>query len=192
MRGRGRIGSVHLDATHPTGLTLLRAPRHAGHPRSTWYEIVRVQTAGGNAIQQFCACTQLIYTPLNDSTVGDASVLNSCRFENPSGFFLNATSYLNDMGPAGHWIERYFPGGPPASYNIILAGQSQTTGVPYAVEYDCSDNALFGSNYCIHVLSRAPDGLPRDEATAVVNQAIAMGLNPLNRPINYTMQDGCW
>lgn len=77
-----------------------------------WYEIARVQTAGGNALQQFCACTQLVFSPNADNTTaGNKDVLNSCRFETPSGFFLNATSYLTNMGPAGHWDEVYFPGG---------------------------------------------------------------------------------
>ena len=77
-----------------------------------WYEIARVQTAGGNALQQFCACTQLVFSPnLENTTDGNKDVLNSCRFETPAGFFLNATSYLTDMGPPGHWAEVYFPGG---------------------------------------------------------------------------------
>lgn len=57
--------------------------------------------AGGNAIQQFCACTELIYTPSNDNITGDASIVNSCRFESPSGFYLNATSYLTNMTVPG-------------------------------------------------------------------------------------------
>jgi hypothetical protein len=77
-----------------------------------WYEIARVQTAGGNALQQFCACTQLVFSPNPDnSTYGNKDVLNSCRFETPAGFYLNATSYLTNMGPPGHWDEVYFPGG---------------------------------------------------------------------------------
>ena len=96
------------------------------------------------------------------------------------------------MGPDGHWDEVYFPGGPPASYNIILAG-TDDRGVDYAVEYDCSNNALFGDNYCIHILSRQPTGFPSELADALVLQTtVTMGLNPQNRAINYTMQEGCW
>lgn len=158
-----------------------------------WYEIVRIQTAGGNALQQFCACTALVVSDdAGNKTRGNKDVVNSCRFEGPSGVYINATSYLIDMGPDGHWNEVYFPGGPPASYNIIIAG-TDPRGIPYAVEYDCSNNALFGDNYCIHVLSRAPTGFPAALAEELVQQTtVTMGLNPLNRPVNYTRQDGCW
>lgn len=85
-------------------------------------------------------------------------MLNSCRFLSPEGFYLNATSMLSDMAPPGHWTERFYPSGPPASYNIILAGTDKATGTDYAVEYDCSDNALFGVNYwCVARL----DGVSR-------------------------------
>lgn len=58
-----------------------------------WYEIVRVQTAGGNALQQFCACTELIFSDdAGNKTRGNKDVLNSCRFETPTGPFVNATS----------------------------------------------------------------------------------------------------
>jgi hypothetical protein len=107
-------------------------------------------------LQQFCACTALTYTPSASSppphSDGNATVLNSCRFETPSGFFINATSSLLDMGPPGHWEESFFPGTPGSSYNIILQGVDAETGVEYAVEYDCIENALFGTNYwCVCV-----------------------------------------
>lgn len=157
-----------------------------------WYEIARIQTAGGNALQQFCACTQLIFTPANDGVTGDANATNSCRFLSPSGFFLNATSSLTDMGPAGHWQERFCPTCPAASYNIILAGTGDN-GVDWAVEYDCADNEIFGSNYCLHFLSRKPDGMNATLLGALVQQTTgAMGLNPLNRPLNITLQERCW
>ena len=165
------------------------------YPRmdGAWFEIMRVQTEGGNLLQQFCACTQLVFSDdAGNKTVGNKDVLNSCRFETPAGAFINATSYLIDMGPTGHWNEVYFPGGPPASYNIILAG-TDTRGVDWIVEYDCSNNAIFGNNYCIHLLSRAPTGFPQallDEV--IVETTIVMGLNPQLRPINMTMQEGCW
>jgi len=155
-----------------------------------WYEIVRVQTAGGNALQQFCACTALVVSDdAGNKTYGNKDVVNSCRFLAPGGAYINATSYLTDMGPTGHWTEVYFPGGPPASYNFILAGTDER-GVDYAVEYDCSNNPLFGDNYCIHVLSRAPTGFPPALADELV--AATAALNTQGRPVNYTRQDGCW
>lgn len=41
----------------------------------------------------------------------------------------------------------HMAGTPSASYNIILTGTDSATGVDYAVEYDCAENALFGLNY---------------------------------------------
>ena len=75
---------------------------------------------GGSLIQQFCACTALVYTPDDSSGDGNATVVNSCRFLSPSGNYLNATSTLSNMGPAGHWTEKFdFPLAPAGSYNII-------------------------------------------------------------------------
>ncbi len=91
----------------------------------------------------------------------------------------------------GHWIEQYFPGGPAASYNIIIAG-TDARGVDYAVEYDCS-TGVFGDNYCLHFLSREPSGFdPVLLDTLVQKTTVSMGLNPQNRPLNHTLQEGCW
>ena len=57
-----------------------------------WYEIARIQTPGGAALQDWCACTQLVYTATPGGAEGDLNTLNSCRFLSPEGFFLNATS----------------------------------------------------------------------------------------------------
>ena len=89
-----------------------------------WYEIARIQTAGGAALQDFCVCTELIYSPTPGGMVGDTTTINSCRFLKPDAFYLNATSYLTNMTEPGHWLERYCePSCPPASYNIIMEGQ---------------------------------------------------------------------
>ena len=161
----------------------------------SWFEIARVQTEGGNLIQQFCACTNIIYTPHNASAgaagnASDTDVNNSCRFENAKGAWLNATSYLTQGGSAGgHWSEAYFPGGPQASYNVIIAG-SDARGVDYFVEYDCSIGVLGQSNYCLHFLSREPLGFDPALLKALVHQAtVTMALNPENRVLNMTMQD---
>lgn len=89
-----------------------------------WYEIARIQTAGGAALQDWCVCTELIYSPTPGGMVGDTTTINSCRFLKPDAFYLNATSYLTNMTEPGHWLERYCePSCPPASYNIIMEGQ---------------------------------------------------------------------
>jgi len=159
----------------------------------SWYEIARIQTEGGNLVQQFCACTELIYTPTNANRTGgnasDTTVNNSCRFKSSKGFWLNATSYLTDGGSAGgHWQESYFKGGSPASYNAIIAG-TDARGVDYYVEFDCS-----GKEYCLHFLSRRPTGFdPALLAALVHNTTVTMDLNPQHRVLNMTMQeDGCW
>jgi hypothetical protein len=150
-----------------------------------WYEIARIQTPGGAALQDWCACTELIYSSTPGGAYGDLTTLNSCRFLEPSGFFLNATSYLENMTQPGHWLERYCPECPAASYNIILDGED-SRGVPYAVEYDCSNNALFGNNYCLHFLSRQPLGFDTQLLNSLVKQATqVMKLNPENRPLNH-------
>ena len=158
-----------------------------------WFEIARIQTAGGNALQQFCACTNLDFsTDAANGTAGAKDVLNSCRFLEPNGAWINATSYLYDKGQGAHWLEAYFPGGPASSYNFILAG-NDTRGVPWAVEYDCSNNALFGDNYCVHVLSRQPTGFPDALLQSILQEVqVTMKLNPQNRPVNITLQEGCW
>ena len=85
----------------------------------------------------------------------------------------------------------YCPTCPPASYNIIMDGLDNR-GTPYIVEHDCSNNAIFGNNYCTHILSREPTGFPKDLLDSIVKTTTDMGLNPLNRPVNITRQEGCW
>ena len=48
-------------------------------------------------------------------------------------------------------------------------------------------------NYCIHLLSRLPTNFPTDLlAEIIVETTVVLGLNPQLRPLNMTMQDGCW
>jgi hypothetical protein len=64
--------------------------------------------------------------------------------------------------------------------------------VQWAVEYDCSSGVL-GENYCLHYLSREPLGFDAQLLDSLIKQTtVVMGLNPQNRPLNHTMQDGCW
>ncbi len=47
------------------------------------------------------ACTQLIYSPTpGGSNATDTTVVNSCRFENAGGFFLNGEPPCVELGGA--------------------------------------------------------------------------------------------
>ena len=46
---------------------------------------------------------------------------------------------------------------------------------------------------CLHFLSRQPQGFDTGLLASLVNQAtVVMKLNPENRPLNHTLQAGCW
>ena len=46
---------------------------------------------------------------------------------------------------------------------------------------------------CLHFLSRQPQGFDAGLLASLVNQAtVVMKLNPENRPLNHTLQAGCW
>merc|ERR1712179_57525 len=114
-----------------------------------WYEIGKMQTAGGAYFEKDCVCTTIDVEPVKGATNRDATAVNSCRKLSPKGDFLNATGTLTSESPAGNWQEGIFPLAPKASYTIVYLDDN------YAIEYDCS-SFLFLTNYCIHLLSRAP------------------------------------
>jgi hypothetical protein len=46
---------------------------------------------------------------------------------------------------------------------------------------------------CLHYLSREPTGFDPVLLASLVNQTtITLKLNPENRPLNHTLQAGCW
>ncbi len=150
----------------------------------TWYEIGRIQTAGGAIFQQSCVCTELLVSHSN-STVVDLSVTNSCRDMTPSGAFINATGALVNERQPGWYEEEFIPGFPTVNYTIIAIGED------YSVEFDCGE--LFGVvNYCVHILSRKPT-----MNTALLKELVyfantTLDLNLYNLPLNLTNQTGCW
>ena len=129
-----------------------------------WYEIARIQTAGGAALQDFCVCTELIYSPTPGGVVGDTTTINSCRFLKPDAFYLNATSYLTNMTTPGHWLERYCePSCPPASYNIIMEGQGMLqpfapcdTPIPPSHMLNSPYSFFFVLLFCPYLLNTRP------------------------------------
>ncbi len=156
-----------------------------------WYEIGKIQTAGGAIFESSCVCTELIVGEVaNDTTPSDRQVLNSCRQHTPQGAFLNATGLLVDMKLPGAWGETFIPFLPPTvNYTVIALGEEN--GEEYSVEFDCG--AIFGIvNYCVHILSRKPTLSP-----AIVNRLVqyannTLGLNIYHLPFNQTLQTGCW
>ncbi|ESO92339.1 hypothetical protein LOTGIDRAFT_204063 [Lottia gigantea] len=149
-----------------------------------WYEIGKIQTAGGAYFEKDCVCTTIDVQPVQGATNGNSTAFNSCRKVTPSGNFLNATGTLTSEKPAGHWQEGFFPLAPKASYTVIYLDDN------YAIEYDCS-SFLFMTNYCVHLLSRTPtaDNTTINKLLTVANN---LQLNTQNLPYHQTKQDGCW
>jgi apolipoprotein D and lipocalin family protein len=115
---RSALLSVVLLLTAPHGVVLAQtcvaAPPQAGFAPSdytgVWYEIGKIQTAGGAIFESSCVCTQLIVAAAADPVApGDATVLNSCRDKTPQGAFINASAQLVNMAPPGHWDETFVP-----------------------------------------------------------------------------------
>merc|ERR1712179_507439 len=69
-----------------------------------WYEIGKMQTAGGAAFEKDCVCTTIDIAPVKGATNGDATAINSCRKLSPTGDFLNATGRLTNENVPGHWL----------------------------------------------------------------------------------------
>ena len=103
----------------------------AAEYRGTWYEIGKIQTAGGAFFESACVCTQLVVTPSTRRAAqsGDAAVLNSCRDKTPAGKFINATAQLVNMSPPGHWDETFVPNalGVFVNYTVIMQGTDPET-----------------------------------------------------------------
>ncbi|XP_076071838.1 apolipoprotein D-like [Mytilus galloprovincialis] len=147
-----------------------------------WYEVGKMQTAGGAAFEKDCVCTTIDIKP--KSGTSDYTAINSCRKLSPTGNFLNATGTLSGEGPSGHWKEGFFPLAPKADYTIIYLDDN------YAIEYDCT--SVFGvTNYCIHILSRTPTA-QTDMVQKLKTFAIGLGLNTENLDYQETLQKGCW
>ena len=72
--------------------------------RGLWYEVGKIQTAGGAYFEKDCVCTSIDIQPVPGSTNGDATAINSCRSLTPTGRFLNATGKpLEEYLKEYHW-----------------------------------------------------------------------------------------
>ena len=161
------------------------APNYVNHTYTgTWYEIGRIQTAGGAIFQQSCVCTELLVSDSNQTDV-DLSVTNSCRDMTPEGKFINATGALVNERVPGWYEEEFIPGLPTVNYTIIAIGDD------YSVEFDCGE--LFGVvNYCVHILSRTPNMDSRLLLQLIAFANTTLDLNIYNLPFNKTNQTNCW
>ncbi|GFR99961.1 prostaglandin-H2 D-isomerase [Elysia marginata] len=150
-----------------------------------WYEIGKIQTAGGAAFEKDCVCTTIDVQPRTGGQHGDSTALNSCRKLTPTGKFLNATGQLTEMNRPGKWKEGFFFAAPKVDYTVIYLDKN------FAVEYDCGDILDLYTNYCIHIMARVPNP---DAAgvQAVLNFAEKLALNTENLPYQATLQKGCW
>eukprot|EP01100_Stratorugosa_tubuloviscum_P015382 TRINITY_DN8812_c0_g1_i1.p1 TRINITY_DN8812_c0_g1~~TRINITY_DN8812_c0_g1_i1.p1 ORF type:complete len:193 (+),score=83.09 TRINITY_DN8812_c0_g1_i1:55-633(+) len=148
-----------------------------------WYEIAKIQTSGGAFFERNCVCTYLNVTEVGTGKVR-ADVDNVCRNKSPTGETIIASAQLINENPPGKFQETFGPGLPTVSYTIITLEQE------YSVEYDCGESN-FATNYCVHFMSRKPT-LNSTILNQLIAQAEDLGLNPLNLPVKYTLQDGCW
>lgn len=149
-----------------------------------WYEIGKVQTAGGAFFERKCVCTELNIAINNDPGYGDGYADNDCRKSEVDGKWTNATGALTNEDPQepGRWLETIGVGS-PVNYTVIALGSD------YAVEYDCGTS--FGiTNYCIHVMSRTRT-MDETQFKELMQMAFDMGLNPNDLDIKMTLQDGC-
>lgn len=161
------------------------APAYGNYTyEGTWYEIGRIQTAGGAIFQQSCVCTELFVNPSITPGV-DLTVSNVCRYETPYGPIINATGSLVNEREPGWYEEEFIPGLPTVNYTVIAIGET------YSVEFDCGE--LFGVvNYCIHILSRTPTMDPGLLSQLISFANTTLKLNLYNLPFNVTNQTGCW
>lgn len=148
-----------------------------------WYEIGKMQTAGGAFFEKSCVCTQLYIQPTSTSS-GDATAANLCRFKTPQGKLVVANSTLaaNQSNP-GNFEQSFAAFGPKVAYNVIVLTAD------YAVEYDCGTQAGI-TNYCVHLLSRNRT-MSADVESSLLALADKYDLNPLKLPYTHTMQTGC-
>ena len=90
---------------------------------------------------------------------------------------------MHDENPAGHFKESFAPLAPSVDYTIILMG---TYGdEEYSVEYDCGSN-VFGTNYCVHFLSRAPT-MSEELLNYLIGEVNKLKLNAQNLPLQKTL-----
>ncbi|CAH1789393.1 unnamed protein product [Owenia fusiformis] len=151
-----------------------------------WYEVGKIQTAGGAVFQEGCHCTYTEIEPVADNTEGEQTVANFCNKYGHDGEVSTIDGKLFNMKRPGEWQQSFFPFVPPVDYRIIVIDDK---GAEYAIEYDCG-TTLSVTNYCIHILSRTPT-LNEETVQMLLKKANEMDLNPENLPFERTPIENC-
>ncbi len=73
--------------------------------RGVWYEIAKIQTAGGAFFEKDCVCTQLNVRADAGGPASNLLVDNLCRKDTPAGELLNFTGTLQNATAPGQWQE---------------------------------------------------------------------------------------
>merc|ERR1711976_149695 len=149
----------------------------------TWYEIGKIQTAGGAFWQEGCVCNTMDISLLDEDT-GNSQANYKCRDYYPTGDETSFQGQLLDMQMPGKWEQEVFPGLPRVSWTVLVLGDD------YAMTYDCGET-LFSYEYCVHIVSRTPNMTP-ERRDQLVQMAEDMGLNPYNRNYDEISHDSCW
>ena len=149
-----------------------------------WYEIGKIQTAGGAFFERNCVCTQ-IGIEITDESTGEGVADNDCRYKTVDGRWTNVTGtlYDEDLSNPGRWLEK-IGSSSPVNYTVIVLDEN------VSVEYDCATSSAGITNYCIHVMSRTPT-MDSDTFDKLIDFSEGLGLNPNNLPVKMTMQEGC-
>ncbi|UJR10915.1 hypothetical protein I4U23_015101 [Adineta vaga] len=116
-----------------------------------WFEIGKIQTAGGAFFEKDCVCTH-IDVDQNSEDPSEVVVSNICNKKTFDGKLIIANGTLTSIRKPsdGRYNETIFPVTVPVAYNIIVLQSDE-----YSIEYDCITEYGF-TNYCVHIQSRQP------------------------------------
>jgi len=151
-----------------------------------WYEIAKFQTAGGAYFEKNCVCTSI-------EVAEEKNILkahNICRNLTPQGKVTEAVGTLTeDQKFPGHFKQKMFWFSSSIDYTIVFQGVFNDE--EYSVEYDCHDSFFFGTNYCVHFLSRKPV-MSEELLTMLIGKVNELDLNNQNLDLVRTKHEGCW
>ena len=152
-----------------------------------WFEIGKIQTAGGAFFERNCVCTSINVTYVDAK--GDALCYQGCRSKTPEGPLTlvvgNLTSYPGQPGKFNQTLK--LNPDQIVSYTVVQLSIPDDSEPQYAVEYDCG-GSITGVNYCLHFMSRTPT---MDSSTLSMLVEKTNYLNTQNLPLHLTPQTGC-